>query len=251
MAFGLFKKTTKSKQVSWDRWLDVDGERLPVKVIENPRSTRITLRIQPGGKGLKVTMPPHVAFEQLDEFLDRNRNWIAAKRSRLPDTVKANEGAVIPYLGIDHKIIHLDRLRGLVEPKIVAGEQCLLVPGEPNHIGRKIESFLKKQARIRLNEAVDRYSKALDVQAKSIRITDTSSRWGSCSSTRTLSFSWRIVMAPPEILNYLAAHEVSHLREMNHSPKFWSLVEEICPDMKTSKSWLRINGPKLHAVELV
>lgn len=252
MAFGLFKKATRrsAKQHSWDRWLEVDGERLPVRVVENPRSTRITLRIQPGGKGLKVTMPPHVALDQLDEFLDRNKNWVAAKRSRLPDTVIAKEGSIIPYLGVDHKIVHLDRLRGIVEVKDIAEESCILVPGDPKYISRKVETFLKKQARIKLNEAVEHFSNELDVRPKSIRITDTTSRWGSCSSTRTLSFSWRIIMAPPEVLDYLAAHEVAHLREMNHSDKFWRHVENICPDMKVSKAWLRTNGPILHAVEL-
>lgn len=251
MAFGFFKRNAASgKQVTWDRFLEVEGENLPVRVVENPRSSRITLRIQPGGKGLKVTMPPHVELDQLDEFLDRNKNWVAAKRSRLPKTVKATEGSIIPYLGEEHKIIHLDRLRGVVEPKEVLGEQCLVVPGEPDHIGRKVETFLKKQARLKLNEAVDYYSRELGVRAKSIRITDTTSRWGSCSTTRTLSFSWRIIMAPPRVLEYLAAHEVAHLREMNHSKRFWDHVEDICPDMKASKAWLRTNGASLHAVEL-
>ena len=253
MALKLFKKLIspeKIKQHSWDRWLEVDGERMPVKVVEHPRSTRITLRLLPGGNELKVTMPPHVALDQLDDFLERNRNWVAVKRSRLPQTVQAEAGAKIPYLGIEHRIIHLDRLRGIVSTKQIADEPSLLVPGEPAHIPRKVESFFKKQARLCLNEAVAHYSRELNVRAKSIRVTDTTSRWGSCSTTRTLSFSWRIIMAPPPVLNYLAAHEVAHLREMNHSDRFWSHVRDICPDMEVHKSWLRSNGARLHAVKL-
>jgi len=244
-------RATKAPAMNtWMRTLDIDGDAIPVKVTENPRSTRLTLRIVPGGKSLKVTMPPHIDGVHLDEFLERNKNWVAAKLSRLPQSIQIGEGATIPYLGVDHKIVHLDRLRGIVEAKEIAGEPSLLVPGEPSHISRKLESFLKKQARLKLNEAVDRYARELEVRPKSIRITDTTSRWGSCSTTRTLSFSWRIIMAPQEVLNYLAAHEVAHLREMNHSDRFWNHVRDICPDMELQKSWLRTNGPKLHAVEL-
>lgn len=247
--FGV-KRPTKNAMNSWQRYLEIDGERIPVKVTENPRSTRLTLRLVPGGKSLKVTMPPHVDGKQLDDFLDRNKNWVAAKRARLPQLIQAGEGATIPYLGVDHRIIHLDRLRGIVEVKEIAGEPSILVPGEPDHIPRKVETFLKKQARLHLNEAVERFSKELNVRAKSIRITDTTSRWGSCSSTRTLSFSWRIIMAPSEVLDYLAAHEVAHLREMNHSDRFWGHVYDVCPDMELHKSWLKTNGARLHAVEL-
>jgi len=168
---------------------------------------------------------------ELSEFLERNRNWAASRLARLPETTRIEEGATIPFMGVEHKIVHLDRLRGVVEAKLILDEQCLLVPGEPEMISRKMITFLKKEARKELNIAVSEYAEALNVRPKIVRITDTTSRWGSCSTTRTLSFSWRIIMAPPVVLRYLAAHEVAHLREMNHSPDFWNLVREICPDM--------------------
>ncbi len=115
------------------------------------------------------------------------------------------------------------------------------------HFGRVVD-FLKKQARDDLLRAVGRHAAALGVQAKSITLRDTTSRWGSCSSSGALSFSWRIILAPPEVLDYLAAHEVAHLREMNHSPRFWKLVEETCPHTKTSKAWLKAHGSTLHAI---
>ena len=252
MAINLLKRWTSygSEPGSRDRLIEIDGTELPVKVVEHPKSKRITLRLLPGGNGLKVTLPAHVGDNELNHFLERNKNWIAARRSRLPETIQLGEGSIIPYRGIDHKIVHLDRLRGIVEAKEISGDPSLLVPGDPKFIERKLISFLKQQARTELNLAVDHYAHELGVRPKSIRITDTTSRWGSCSTTRTLSFSWRIIMAPPEVLNYLAAHEVAHLREMNHSDRFWQLVEDICPDMKNNKSWLRINGPKLHAIEI-
>ena len=255
MAFGLLKSLSASKASrnvnrNRDRYLDVDGEALHVRVVEHPKSKRITLRLLPSGDGLKVTMPAHVGDGELNDFLDRNRNWVATRKARLPSKIELGEGATIPYLGIDHRIVHLDRLRGVVEAKEVAGEPTLLVPGDPKFIERKLVDFLKKQARSLLNEAVSLHAASLDVRPKQIRITDSTSRWGSCSTTRTLSFSWRIVMAPPEVLDYLAAHEVAHLREMNHSDRFWNHVRDICPDMEIHKTWLRRNGSKLHAVSL-
>lgn len=233
-----------------DRELEADGRMLPVTVVDNAQARRLTLRILPGGRSLRVTTPPHVPEAEIDHFLARNRNWVAARLSRLPESVALGEGATIPYLGVEHRIVHLDRLRGVIEIREIAGAPALLVPGEPDHLPRKLVDFLKKQARIRLNAAVDRHARTLGVRPRTIRITDTTSRWGSCSSLRTLSFSWRIVMAPPEVLDYLAAHEVAHLREMNHSAAFWDLVRHACPDMERHRHWLRKNGARLHAVVL-
>ena len=244
----LFPKRTPSRREA--REVVADGAVLPVSVVESARATRLTLRIVPGGKALKVTIPPHVSDRQVDQFIDRNRNWIATRIARIPDPVDADSGALIPYLGRDHRIIHLDRLRGVVEAREVAGEPALLVPGDPSRVTGKLAAFLRARAREQLNLAVDGHCRSLGVRARSIRITDTTSRWGSCSTTRTLSFSWRIIMAPPEVLDYLAAHEVAHLREMNHSQAFWDHVRAICPDMDRHKSWLRRNGARLHSIRL-
>jgi len=255
MAFGLLKNRTDRRRKlpdmdCRDRFLDVEGERLPVRVVEHPKSKRITLRLLPGGIGPKVTLPAYVSDHELDDFLARNRNWVAARRARLPQVVKPGEGAKIDFLGVGHRIVLTGKLRGVVERSNQAGEAVFLVPGDPDFIERRLRDYLKKEARQLLTSAVGRHAAALDVQPGQIRITDTTSRWGSCSSTRTLSFSWRIVMAPPEVLDYLAAHEVAHLREMNHSDRFWDLVRQICPDMDIHKTWLRRNGAKLHAVSL-
>ncbi len=232
-----------------DRQIEAAGRVLPVKVVENARATRLTLRIVPGGKSLTVTLPPHVSEAQVEQFLERNRNWVATRLSRLPEPVAADPGAMIPFLGVNHRIVRTQRLRGVVEAGFFACEPALLVPGESHTIGRKVTSFLKREARSRLDEAVLRHAATLGVRPRAIRITDTVSRWGSCSTTRTLSFSWRIVMAPPEVLDYLAAHEVAHLREMNHSPAFWALVRSLCPETDRHKAWLKHNGAGLHAIQ--
>ena len=245
MSFNFFRQLQKRDR---NFQIEIDGQLLPVEVRENDRAKRLTLRIIPGAKGLKVTMPSHVGDDEVEEFVIRNRNWIAARLSRQPDAVVLEPGAMVPFKGVDHRIVLSGKLRGLVEVCEENGEMVLKVPGEAQTVSRKLVAFFKKQARSELDRVVTIHCDRLGVRAKQIRITDTTSRWGSCSSTRTLSFSWRIIMAPPEVLNYLAAHEVAHLREMNHSNRFWKLTKELCPDMEQHKSWLRVHGAKLHAV---
>lgn len=217
---------------------------------EHDRATRLTLRIVPGGKALRVTTPPHVRDSEIDEFVTRNRSWVATRLARLPATVTPAADSTVSYLGIPHRIELTGKLRGIVEAHENDGAAILRVPGNPDQTGRKLHAFFRQQARDRLNEAVARHAAALGVRPRSIRITDSRSRWGSCSTTRTLSFSWRIVLAPPEVLDYLAAHEVAHLREMNHSKAFWDLVRRICPQMDRHKQWLRRHGASLHALDL-
>jgi predicted metal-dependent hydrolase len=235
------------------RWtlLEIDGRQVDVRIMENPRTTRLTLRLVPAAKAqesLKITVPPGTPETEIDEFLQRNRNWAAARLSRLPDVTWIADGAIIPLRGQPHRIVHCGNGRGIVSIGMEGDGPVIRVFGDPKFTPRKVADFLKRQARQDLTRAVEHYSGALAVKPKSITLRDTTSRWGSCSSSGALNFSWRIVLAPPEVLNYLAAHEVAHLREMNHSDRFWKLVEDICPDMERHKAWLRSNGSKLHAV---
>ncbi len=124
----------------------------------------------------------------------------------------------------------------------------LLVAGREEHLRRRVIDFLKKEARRDLDRAVMRHAMMLGVRVKAIRLRDQTSRWGSCSSSGTLSFSWRLVMAPPFVLDYLAAHEVAHLHEMNHGPRFWHLVESVCAETKQARAWLNKEGLRLHAI---
>lgn len=247
MALSFFRQLQKRNR---DFSIEIDGRILPVRVNENDRAKRITLRIMPDGDGLKVTTPGHVGDDEIEAFVQRNRNWAEARISRMPDQVQLVEGAMVPFRGIDHQIILSGKLRGIVSEEVQDGEPILLVPGEANTTSRKLVSFFKTQARKELNHVVSIHSEKIGIRPKQIRITDTTSRWGSCSTTRTLSFSWRIIMAPPEVLNYLAAHEVAHLKEMNHSNRFWTLTRELCPDTDAQKSWLRTNGSRLHAIKV-
>jgi len=124
----------------------------------------------------------------------------------------------------------------------------LEVPDDPARVGARVRAFLKEQARGRLVAASERHATALGCDFGRITLRDTRSRWGSCSSRGDLMYSWRLVMAPPEVLDYVAAHEVAHLAEMNHSPAFWALVGQLCPGHRAPRAWLRAHGTLLHRV---
>ncbi len=124
--------------------------------------------------------------------------------------------------------------------------QLLCVAGERAHLSRRLHDFLKREARRDLTEASRRYAAALDVSIGRITLRDTASRWGSCSSSGALSYSWRLIFAPPFVLDYLAAHEIAHRREMNHGPRFWKAVDMLYPDRERAERWLKVHGPELH-----
>ena len=120
------------------------------------------------------------------------------------------------------------------------------VPGEAPHVRRRLVDHLKKEARADLASAVARHAATLGVRPTAIRLKDTTSRWGSASARGVLAFSWRLIMAPPFVLDYVAAHEVAHLKEMNHSDRFWTICERLCPATEAAKDWLKKNGAGLH-----
>jgi hypothetical protein len=126
------------------------------------------------------------------------------------------------------------------------GERRLCVAGEVPHIDRRVGDFLRKEARRDLEQASRALAQKLGVSVKTVSIRDPSSRWGSCSTTGVLSYSWRLILAPPFVLDYLAAHEVAHLVEMNHSQRFWRVVDRLCPNVRRAKAWLDMHGPELH-----
>jgi predicted metal-dependent hydrolase len=124
----------------------------------------------------------------------------------------------------------------------------LHVPGQPEFVSRRVTNWLRGEARRDLERAVARHADALGRQPTRIRVADPKSRWGSCSSKGALTFSWRLVLAPPRVLDYLVAHEVAHLREMNHGRRFWSLVERLDPDYEVARAWLNNSGVALSSV---
>ncbi|WP_157014300.1 M48 family metallopeptidase [Mesorhizobium xinjiangense] len=252
MARGFFRRTGQeaaSSPAAQQHTHDVAGRSLPLRIVENARAKRLTLRIDAGGRGLRITVPPGLARGEVERFLGRHQGWLEARLARLPDQPQVRPGIKIPLRGVPHLIVHESGRRGSVSVETVGGAPALVVHGERAHLSRRLADFLKRQAKADIEPLVARHTVTAGRRACSVRFKDTSSRWGSCSSDGNLSFSWRIMMAPPVVIDYLVAHEVAHLKEMNHGPKFWALCRELCPRTDEAKAWLKRNGGALQAIQ--
>jgi len=218
-----------------------------VRLRRHRQARRYTLRIQAATREVVLTMPPRGSLKEAREFADKHGGWIAARLERLPEAAPFAHGTVVPLRGLAHRIVHRRGVRGTVWTELdPSGERLLCVAGEAPHVGRRVEDFLKREAKRDLEIAVGRYAERIAVAYRRVSVRDQSSRWGSCSTTGVLSFSWRLILAPRNVLDYLAAHEVAHLIEMNHSPRFWRLVLRMCPDAHRAKVWLDVHGTDLH-----
>ena len=231
-----------------ERLHEVAGRTLPLRIVENARATRLTLRIEPGGQGLRVTVPPGISAREVDRFVDRHRGWLEKRLAKVPDKTQVRPGVKVPLRGVPHLIVHEPGRRGGVTVGEVEGRPALFVHGDRPHLPRRVADFLKREAKKDIEALVGKHTAGLGRKAKAISYKDTTSRWGSCTSDGRLAFSWRIMMAPPAVIDYLVAHEVAHLKEMNHGPKVWKLCAELCPRTDEAKAWLKKNGGALQAI---
>jgi predicted metal-dependent hydrolase len=174
-------------------------------------------------------------------LLITNADWVSERLAALPGAVAFVDGAEVPLHGVGHCIRHMPRARGVAW--VQDGE--IRVAGDLGCLARRVADFLRAEARRSIIALVTEKAALARVQPGRIALKDTSSRWGSCASNGNLAFSWRLVMAPPFVQDYVAAHEVAHLRHMNHGPRFWALVTQITPHMDPAIVWLRTNGMRL------
>ncbi|MGL4496863.1 MAG: M48 family metallopeptidase [Beijerinckiaceae bacterium] len=224
-----------------------DGAQFRVAVKRHPMARRFTLRVNAAGGDVVLTLPPRSRLGPARAFAESHGGWIAARVQRLPGRIAFVPDAEIPFRGVMHRIVHRDAPRGLVTPACDGhGAAILAVYGDRAHAQRRVHDFLVREARRDLDRAVEELTRQLGIPARRITLKDTKSRWGSCSSAGRLNFSWRLIMAPPFVLHYLAAHEVAHLKEMNHSVRFWRIVAQLDPRWREAERWLKLNGTDLH-----
>ncbi|MGI6244856.1 MAG: M48 family metallopeptidase [Pseudochelatococcus sp.] len=223
------------------------GSVFRVRVVRRAGVKRFTLRVSLATGTATMTMPARSDIAAARRFLDAHGDWLAQRMQSVPGRVPFEPGALIPLRDVPHRIVHWSGLRGQASATVdAAGAPIISVTGEAPHVARRVRDFLQAEARRDLSQAVARYTRALGVPARSITLRDTKSRWGSCSAQGRLNFSWRLILAPPLVLDYLAAHEVAHLRELNHSDRFWALTHELCPATPQAEAWLKRHGSLLH-----
>ncbi len=216
------------------------GVACPVRWNRSARARRVSLRIDPREGAVVVTLPPRASMKAGMALLNEHAQWVTQHLRSMAPQPALGPGGAVPIGDVPHQIMHVPGGRG-----VRLEEGRLVVGGAAEFLPRRVTDFLRAEAARRLQAAAQPHAAALDVRPRAIRVKDTRTRWGSCAPDGTLAFSWRLVMAPGWVLDYVVAHEVAHLRELNHSQRFWALVESRTPHRQGATAWLRREGPRL------
>jgi predicted metal-dependent hydrolase len=213
----------------------------PVRWCRSARARRVSLRIDARAGEVVVTLPMRAGRRAGMALLTTHAAWVMQRLAALAPTLAFAPGVEIPLGGRPHVIRHDPTARG----GAFLDGATIVVTGAPEFLARRVRDFLRAEAKRRIAVLAEGHATTLGVKIAAIRLKDTNSRWGSCAPDGTLAFSWRLVMAPDAVLDYVVAHEVAHLRELNHSHRFWAHVERLSPNREAAQDWLRENGPAL------
>jgi len=221
---------------------------IEIELKVHPRARSMTLRHDVNFNNFKLSLPKRMSRKAVIEFLQEQQGWMRDLKDRNPDPSPIKEGSMIMIEGIDRVIVRRDGSRG-VETRLTDNE--LIVTCKPDRLQRAVVRFVKHHAEKTIVPMAHKKAAALGRPIMAIKFRDTNSRWGSCTCDGKLSFSWRLIMAPPEVLDYIVAHEVAHLKHMNHSDNFWKTCREWTPNTTFGKHWLKTNACLLHQVQFI
>lgn len=253
MLFRRSPPTLKAPRLQAGDLVSVEGA--PVRLKVNGRARRISLRLDVRRREVVATAPSLHRLADALAFAESRSRWIAERLAALPVPLAFAPGALIEVLGRPCRLERVAmRVRAHLKPEAPDEPMRLLASGEGQAFARAVERALRAEALTRLLERTRHYAAALGLGAPSVALQDARSRWGSCrpaqgSEAASIRYSWRLVLAPPEILDYVAAHECAHLVEANHGPRFWALVHRLYGDPARARAWLKAHGARLHAVE--
>lgn len=217
---------------------ELDGQTIPIALKWHARAKRLILKLDPKGHGVIVTLPEGVHKRDGLKMVEKNKVWIANQLAKHPAPTAFQDGEDLMFKGQPYTLKHMPDARGTVWIE----EGFINVAGKADFFERRLTDWLKKQAKETITPQAHELAAQLDKKVKRISVRDTVSRWGSCSTSGNLSFNWRLIMAPPEVLTYVVAHEVAHLRHMDHSPAFWACVDSLGGNAKQGRHWLKKNG---------
>jgi len=218
---------------------------VPLEFRRSARARRLSLRVDQAKGRVLLTAPASVARRHALDFLVRHEGWLQARIAQLPVALPFADGATVPVLGVPHLIRgDASRLRGVP----ARADAIITVPGATEHLARRLTDYLKAEAKREIAARAKEKAAIVGRPVAAVTLRDTRSRWGSCSGAGRLAFSWRLILAPEFVLDYVVAHEVAHLREMNHGVRFWRLCATLTDaDPKAARAWLRRHGGGLHA----
>jgi predicted metal-dependent hydrolase len=221
--------------------LSAEGRELPLRVRRNPRARRMTLSLDAASGVFRLSLPRAADLSEGLDFAAGQRRWMLARLEGLAPRVPFAAGVSLPFLGIPHRIVHAPESRRGVWRE----EGAIRVSGGGAHLPRRVGDFLKREARREISARAHDKAERLGRPIARLTLRDTRSRWGSCTADGGLSFSWRLILAPAEVLDYVVAHEVAHLEHHDHGPRFWRQVADLTPAVAGPKRWLRENGAGL------
>ena len=222
--------------------LHVDDQDLPVRLTTHARARRLSLRVDPIKGCVMLIRPKRVSKARAVAFAMEKADWIAKSLEELLPPIPFMPGQAVPILDEPHTICHApDARRGVWKE-----DGNLFVSGNTKHLSRRVRDWLREEARRTISPLAHSLAQHIGKPVSHISVRDTKSRWGSCSADGRLSFSWRLVMTPPFVLHYVVAHEVAHLNELNHSQRFWAIVESLTDDRKRAAQWLKREGAELY-----
>lgn len=237
----LFKPKYANGQV-----LELAGARLVLKT--NARARRVSIRVD-GARGEVVAVAPNERrLTEAVDFAFSRADWIAARLKARPRGTPFAPGGAIPLRG---EPVRLEASGNAAAARFVRDETGVRIVsgGEGEAFARRVERLLRAEAKRELQARTEVHAAALGLKVPAVGIADPKSRWGSCTPSRgTIRYSWRLIMAPDWVLDYVAAHEVAHLVHADHSPRFWAVVKQLLGDEKAGRRWLRAHGNALHAV---
>lgn len=225
-----------------NKTLQIGVPPIDVHLRRSALARRYSLKVSNTDGKVSLTLPKRASERGAVSFAKQQEAWLRAALGRLPGFDLPVYGGTISFEG--QPVV----LRPTTGRRVVVEPGALMIPGKPEELPAKLRGFLKVAARERLAEASHFYAAKVGKPVTRITLRDTKSRWGSCTEAGNLMYSWRLIMAPPEVLRYVAAHEVAHFIEMNHSRDFWQVVRELMPDFECHRAWLKQNGSSLHQV---
>jgi predicted metal-dependent hydrolase len=231
--------------------LQLGDSEIVLSVRRSARARRVMVRIHPVTFSVELVLPRRASLADGLRFAARQSHWIERRLKRLPPRVTLAEGALVPILGVPHRLRHVAKARRSVERLLMEDGSAELIVGggEAAHVARRVKDFLRGEARRIIAPLAHDKAAQIGKRIRRFSLRDSRTRWGSCSSSGSLSFSWRLVMAPPHVVDYLAAHEVAHLLEQNHGARFWQRCAELAAEeIAPSRLWLRKHGEAILAI---
>ena len=227
--------------------LEENGTKVAINLRYSKRARRYRISVAKVSNSAILTLPVGGSLKAAANFIHETKDWIFRLTRHQFPPLPFKVGAKIPLRGEEHIIANIAESRGTVNQVFEPEGPTLYVFGDIQHLSRRLTDWLKKQALDDLVKHTKYFSEKLGKRPTKISIKDTTRQWGSCSSSGKLSFSWRLILMPPKILEYVVAHEVAHLEEMNHSYRFWKITKQLCDHTSMSRNWLKQNGDKFHA----